>query len=108
MTARILGLVVFRSAIGAIFADGWRSRQVERLGLNKWKGIYSSVARGFRVDPHPDMDRPRGTGDDGSPRAGTRSIRRRCRTAPAFTPSVAAYVRMRIKAAVGQSHGAGR
>lgn len=45
MSVLILGLVIFLGVHSVrIFADGWRSRQVARLGLHAWKGLYSVVA----------------------------------------------------------------
>lgn len=45
MPVLILGLVLFLGAHSLrIFADGWRSRQIARLGEKKWKGLYSLVA----------------------------------------------------------------
>jgi uncharacterized membrane protein len=42
MTQLILGLVVFLGVHSVrIFADDWRTRQVERLGAGPWKGLYS-------------------------------------------------------------------
>ncbi len=42
MTFLILGLIVFLGLHSIrIFADGWRSAQVQRLGEGAWKGIYS-------------------------------------------------------------------
>ncbi|MEW9572100.1 NnrU family protein [Rhodanobacter sp. Si-c] len=45
MSVLILGLVLFLGAHSLrIFADGWRARQIARLGEKKWKGLYSLVA----------------------------------------------------------------
>ncbi len=45
MTALILGLVVFLGVHSVrIVGDGWRSRQIGRLGEAKWKGLYSLVS----------------------------------------------------------------
>jgi len=45
MTVLILGLVIFLGIHSLrIFADGWRARQVARLGEKKWKGVYSLVS----------------------------------------------------------------
>ena len=39
------GLVLFLGAHSIrIFADDWRARQIARLGLNGWKGLYSLVS----------------------------------------------------------------
>lgn len=45
MLVLILGLVLFLGMHSLrIFADGWRTRQIARLGLMPWKGLYSLVA----------------------------------------------------------------
>ena len=45
MTYLILGLMVFLGLHSIrIFADGWRSAQVKRLGEGAWKGIYSLLS----------------------------------------------------------------
>jgi uncharacterized membrane protein len=45
MLVLILGLVLFLGAHSVrMFGDGWRTRMVERLGLNPWKGLYSLVS----------------------------------------------------------------
>ncbi|KRE85699.1 NnrU family protein [Rhodanobacter sp. Soil772] len=45
MSVLILGLVLFLGAHSLrIFADGWRTRQIARLGLKRWKAIYAVVA----------------------------------------------------------------
>ena len=42
MPVLILGLVLFLGAHSLrIFADGWRARQIARLGEKKWKGLYA-------------------------------------------------------------------
>jgi uncharacterized membrane protein len=42
MTALILGLLLFLGTHSVrIFADGWRTYQVVRLGEQRWKGLYS-------------------------------------------------------------------
>lgn len=42
MTILILGLILFLGMHSIrIVADGWRARQVARLGENGWKGLYS-------------------------------------------------------------------
>ena len=41
----ILGLVIFLGAHSVrIFADDWRTQQIERLGENAWKGLYSLLS----------------------------------------------------------------
>ena len=45
MTLLILGLLIFLGAHSArIFAEGWRSAQLARLGEKGWKGAYSVVS----------------------------------------------------------------
>lgn len=45
MTILILGLVVFLGVHSVrIFADGWRTAQLKRLGEGPWKGIYSLLS----------------------------------------------------------------
>lgn len=45
MTTLIAGLLIFLGAHSVrIFAEGWRSRTVDRLGPNAWKGLYSVVS----------------------------------------------------------------
>jgi uncharacterized membrane protein len=45
MTLLILGLVLFLGAHSVrIFANGWRSRQIARLGEKGWKGLYTLVS----------------------------------------------------------------
>lgn len=42
MTLLVLGLILFLGTHSVrIVADGWRTAQVGRLGLNRWKGLYS-------------------------------------------------------------------
>ncbi len=42
MSTLIIGLVVFLGVHSVrIVADGWRSAQIARRGLNAWKGLYS-------------------------------------------------------------------
>lgn len=54
MTLLIAGLVVFLGVHSVrIFADGWRSRTIARIGLNPWKGIYALVSlAGFVLIVH--------------------------------------------------------
>lgn len=41
----VLGLVIFLGAHSTrVFADGWRTRQIARIGAMPWKGLYSVVA----------------------------------------------------------------
>jgi uncharacterized membrane protein len=45
MTILIFGLVLFLGVHSvAIVAPEWRARMIERLGENKWKGVYSLIA----------------------------------------------------------------
>lgn len=45
MALLILGLVIFFGAHSIrIFANGWRQRQIARVGLGRWKGLYSLVS----------------------------------------------------------------
>lgn len=45
MTLLIVGLVLFLGVHSVrIFADGWRSRMMARLGEKGWKGLYSLVS----------------------------------------------------------------
>ena len=45
MAYLILGLILFLGAHSVrIFADGFRTRTIERIGLNPWKGLYTLVS----------------------------------------------------------------
>ena len=45
MLVLILGLIIFIGLHSIrIVADDWRTRQIERIGLNRWKAIYAIVA----------------------------------------------------------------
>src|SRR5262245_54032384 len=45
LTWLIVGLVIFLGAHSVrIFAEEWRARQIERLGHQPWKGLYSLVS----------------------------------------------------------------
>ncbi|WP_348752273.1 NnrU family protein, partial [uncultured Aquincola sp.] len=45
MTALIAGLLLFLGLHSTrIFAEGFRQRQVARMGLNGWKAVYSIVS----------------------------------------------------------------
>jgi uncharacterized membrane protein len=45
MTVLIIGLLVFLGAHSVrIFADGWRTAQIARLGANRWKGLYTLLS----------------------------------------------------------------
>ncbi len=45
MTYLILGLTLFLATHSIrIFADGWRTRTIARVGQNPWKGVYSLIS----------------------------------------------------------------
>ena len=45
MLALILGLLIFLGVHSMrLYANDWRARQVERLGLLTWKGLYAAVS----------------------------------------------------------------
>ena len=45
MTYLILGLTIFLTTHSIrIFAEGWRTRTIARVGLNPWKGVYSLIS----------------------------------------------------------------
>lgn len=45
MPVLILGLILFLGLHSIrIVADDWRTRQIERIGLNRWKAMYSIIA----------------------------------------------------------------
>ncbi len=45
MLILILGLLIFLGAHSLrIFADGWRERQIARLGAKRWKGLFALVS----------------------------------------------------------------
>jgi len=45
MTYLIAGLIIFLATHSVrIFADGWRSRTIARIGANPWKGLYTLVS----------------------------------------------------------------
>ena len=45
MTLLLVGLVVFLGLHSVrIFADGWRTGMIERIGPMPWKGLYSVVS----------------------------------------------------------------
>ncbi|MGA0586905.1 NnrU family protein [Dyella sp. KRB-257] len=51
MAMLILGLALFLGVHSIrLFADGWRTQQIARLGVNGWKGLYALVSiAGFVV-----------------------------------------------------------
>ena len=45
MTALVLGIVLFLGVHSIrIFADGWRTQQIQKLGVGTWKGIFAAIA----------------------------------------------------------------
>lgn len=45
MPILILGLVIFLGAHSVrIFADGWRTRMIARIGLKPWKAVYALIS----------------------------------------------------------------
>lgn len=109
MTVLIAGLLIFLGVHSLrIYAEGWRSGQLARLGEARWKGLYSLVsALGLgliawgvglaRAEPMMVW----------LPPAGMRHVTALL-TLPAFILLVAAYVPAnRIKRAVGQPMAAG-
>lgn len=45
MTLLVLGLLLFLGAHSVrVFADGWRTRQIARIGEMAWKGLYTLVS----------------------------------------------------------------
>jgi len=45
MTLLVIGLIVFLGAHSTrIFAEGWRTAMIARLGKNGWKGVYSLLS----------------------------------------------------------------
>ena len=45
MTALVLGLIIFFSVHSVrIVADDFRTRQIEKVGVNTWRGMYSAVS----------------------------------------------------------------
>jgi len=45
MPVLIAGLLLFLGVHSTrVFADGWRAQQVQRLGLGRWKGLYTLVS----------------------------------------------------------------
>ncbi len=103
MTALVIGLVLFLGSHSVrVFADGWRSRAIARVGENPYKIGYSVIAlaglwlaawgwQQTRIDPLVLWEPP----------AAMRHVAALL-TLPAFVLLVAAYVpRNRIRAAVG-------
>ncbi|MDP2132475.1 MAG: NnrU family protein [Sulfuritalea sp.] len=109
MTFLILGLAIFLGVHSVrIFADGWRTTQIARLGEMRWKGLYSLVSAvglgliiwGYglaRADPVPLWIAPTWTRHLAS-----------LLTLPAFILLVAAYLPgSHIKAKIGHPMVAG-
>ncbi len=103
MTILVLGLLLFLGSHSIrIVAEGWRGRQIARIGYGPWKGLYSLVAiAGFvlivwgygmtRAEPIAVWDPPRWTRHLAA-----------LLTVPAFVLIAAAYVPgTRMKAAIG-------
>lgn len=109
MTLLILGLVLFLGTHSIrIVADGWRSAQVARLGINGWKAIYSVVSlAGFVLIVYGYGLARESPAVLFSPPAWTRHVTAAL-TIPAFVLLAAAYVPgTRIKRAVGHPMVAG-
>ncbi len=98
----LLGLALFLGAHSTrVFADGWRDAMVARLGLNRWKGLYSAVSLAGFVLLVLGYGRARpDTVSLWAPPAWTAHLAALL-TAPAFVLIAAAYVpRNQIQAAV--------
>jgi len=103
MTLLVLGLVLFLGVHSVrIYADGFRSRQIERLGLNSWKGIYSVLSiAGFVLIVYGYGEARQAPMVLYTPPVWTRHLAALL-TIPAFILLAAAYVQgTRIKRAVG-------
>lgn len=109
MTALVLGLVLFLGTHSVrIVADRWRSRQIARLGVQRWKGLYALLSLlGFgllvwgyglsRAEPVIVWEPPRWTFHVTA-----------LLTLPTFILLVAAYLPgTRLKAAIGHPMAAG-
>jgi len=104
MSLLILGLILFLGIHSIrIFADGLRSRQVEKFGLLGWKAIYSIIALlGFVLIIYGYGEARLAPVVVWSPPVWTRHLAALL-TIPAFILLVAAYVPgTRIKQKVGQ------
>lgn len=109
MTLLILGLVTFLGVHSTrIFAEGFRSAQVAKLGLNGWKAIYSIVTiAGFVLIVYGYSEARLTPVTIWSPPGWTRHLAALL-TVPAFILLAAAYVPgTRIKKAVGHPMVAG-
>jgi len=102
MTVLILGLVVFLGVHSVrVFADGWRSAQLARLGEGRWKGLYSLASVAGLVLIVIGYGMTRQQADVFTPPGWTRHLASLL-TLVAFVLLAAAYVPgNRIKAAVG-------
>ncbi|MEK7736649.1 MAG: NnrU family protein [Pseudomonadota bacterium] len=102
MTILLLGLLVFFSVHSVrIVADGWRSRQIARLGESRWKGLYSLASLAGLVLIVWGYGLARTAPELWIPPLWTRHLAALL-TLPAFVLLTAAYVPgSRIKAAIG-------
>jgi uncharacterized membrane protein len=108
MEALVLGLLIFLGAHSVrIFADGWRSRQIARMGENRWKGLYSLLSLVGLVLIVWGYGQTRAAPDLWTPPVWTRHVAALL-TLPAFVLLAAAYVpRNHMKAAIGHPMVAG-
>lgn len=102
MTILLLGLLVFFSVHSVrIAADGWRIRQIARLGENRWKGLYSLASLAGLVLIVWGYGLTRAAPELWNQPVWTRHLAALL-TLPAFVLLTAAYVPgSRIKAAIG-------
>jgi uncharacterized membrane protein len=102
MEVLLFGLLLFFGTHSVrIFADGWRSRQIARLGENRWKGLYSLVSLAGLVVIVWGYGLTRTALDWWSPPLWTRDLAALL-TIPSFVLLVAAYVpKNHLKAALG-------
>jgi uncharacterized membrane protein len=108
MMLLILGLLIFFATHSVrIFAEGWRSARIARMGEQAWKGIYSLLSlAGFALMVWG-YGETRGAPELWQPPVWTRHAAGLL-TLPAFVLLAAAYVPgTRIKAAVGHPMVAG-
>ena len=108
MKALLLGLLLFFGAHSIrILADGWRSKQIARLGENRWKGLYSLVSLAGLVLIGWGYGFTRAAPDWWSPPLWTRQLAALL-TILSFVLLVAAYVpKNHLKAALGHPMVAG-
>jgi uncharacterized membrane protein len=102
MEALIAGLLLFLGAHSIrIVADGWRSRQIARLGEKPWKGLYTLVSLAGLVLIVWGYSLTRAAPDWWSPPLWTRDLATLL-TIPSFVLVAAAYVpKNHLKAALG-------